>query len=242
MNEITTFQNSDFGSIRTLQINGEPYWVAVDVTKILGYKRNDDAIKRHCQYPLKRRVLDINGRMHESYIIPESDLYRLIVHSKLKSAQKFEKWVFEEVLPTIRKTGSYGERTFPANVEEIEELRAEIDDIKAVLRQITSKESVNQAPKTFHTENSIPKTRKAYINYMLTTLEGLLKLDKMNMLSQAYSEMERKAGLFPQRIQKEWIDNHGGRYISVLDAICEDRAASKVMCAILTFNMDLALE
>jgi len=133
--------------------------------------------------------------------------------------------VFEEVLLTIRKTGGYAERTIPANVEVIEELRAEIDDIKAVLRQITSKESINQAPKTFHTENSISKTRKAYINYMLTTLEGLLKLDKMNMLSQAYSEMERNAGLFPQRIQKEWIDNHDGHYISVLDAVCEDRVA-----------------
>lgn len=81
-------------------------FVASDVAKALGYSRPADAITAHCKGSVKHR-LPTNGGMQELKIIPEGDVYRLITHSKLPAAEKFESWVFDEVLPSIRKHGAY---------------------------------------------------------------------------------------------------------------------------------------
>ena len=83
-------------------------FVASDVAKMLGYTKPANAISTHCRYTLKRGIPHPQGKgTLEVNVIPEGDLYRLITHSKLPAAEKFESWVFDEVLPTIRKTGSY---------------------------------------------------------------------------------------------------------------------------------------
>lgn len=107
MNEMQVFQNSEFGELGVLEVNGKPYFPATACAKALGYKRPADAITAHCKGSVKYRVLT-NGGEQELKFIPEGDLYRLITHSKLPAAERFEKWVFDEVLPTIRRTGSYG--------------------------------------------------------------------------------------------------------------------------------------
>lgn len=94
--------------VRTVILDGEHYWVAKDVADILGYQNTNDAIAKHCKGVAKRYPLQTAGGVQDVRIIHEPDLYRLIVGSKLPAAQKFERWVFEEVLPTLRKTGSYG--------------------------------------------------------------------------------------------------------------------------------------
>lgn len=106
MNELQIFNNAEFGQVRTTDIGGQPYFVANDVACALGYKRPADAITQHCKGSVKHRYLT-SGGMQEVKVIPESDLYRLIIKSKLPSAERFEAWVMEEVLPSIRKTGGY---------------------------------------------------------------------------------------------------------------------------------------
>ena len=105
-NEVRAFENAEFGSVRTVEIEGKPYFVANDVTKALGYSNSRDAVARHCKGVVKRDTPTTSGIQSMSYI-PEGDLYRLITHSKLPSAERFESWVFDEVLPSIRKNGGY---------------------------------------------------------------------------------------------------------------------------------------
>lgn len=109
MNGIEIFNNSQFGTIRTLQENGKILFCGSDVAKALGYSDAPKAIKTHCKsdgwaiYP----VIDSKGRTQQAKFIDEGNLYRLICNSKLPGAEKFERWVFDEVLPSIRQTGSY---------------------------------------------------------------------------------------------------------------------------------------
>jgi len=95
--------------VRTVEIDGEIWFVATDVAKVLGYKKPHDALKAHCKErgTMKHGVLS-KGGSQETILINEPNVYRLIVKSQLPSAEKFEQWLFEEVIPSIRKTGSYG--------------------------------------------------------------------------------------------------------------------------------------
>ena len=106
MNKLQIFNSGEFGEIRTIEIDGKPYFVGTDVAKALGYNNPRDAVSRHCKGVVKRDTPTSSGIQSMSYI-NEGDLYRLIMKSKLPSAEKFESWVMDEVLPTIRKTGSY---------------------------------------------------------------------------------------------------------------------------------------
>lgn len=106
MNELQIFNSEEFGDIRTVEIDGKPYFVGTDVAKALGYSNPRKAIIDHCKGVTKRDTPTSSGIQSMSYI-NEGDLYRLIMKSKLPSAEKFEAWVMDEVLPTIRKTGSY---------------------------------------------------------------------------------------------------------------------------------------
>lgn len=108
MNKLTIFKNEDFGEVRTVTINDEPYFVGKDVALILGYKDPSDALKRHVDEDDKlTRCFTDSGQNREMYVISESGLYSLILSSKLPSAKKFKRWVTSEVLPEIRKTGAY---------------------------------------------------------------------------------------------------------------------------------------
>lgn len=117
MTDLQTFTNAAFGKIRILYEDGKPLFCGADACKALGYKNQHDALTRHCKGVVKRYPLT-NGGKQQMNFLPEGDLYRLITHSKLPSAEKFERWVFDEVLPSIRKSGMYG-----ADPEELERLR-----------------------------------------------------------------------------------------------------------------------
>ena len=103
---VKTFVNEEFGSVRTIEENGKILFCGSDVAKALGYRRPKDAITAHCKGAVKRRLLT-NGGAQEMKMISEGDVYRLISHSRLPSAEKFESWIFDDVLPTIRRTGGY---------------------------------------------------------------------------------------------------------------------------------------
>lgn len=107
MNELKVFESGEFGELNVLEIDGRIYFPATACAKKLGYQDAINAIKQHCKGVVKHH-LPTNGGMQTVNMISEGDLYRLITHSKLPSAERFEKWVFDEVLPTIRRTGGYG--------------------------------------------------------------------------------------------------------------------------------------
>lgn len=108
MNELKIFENSDFGKVRILEIENEPYFVAKDVAEILGYSDTNQAIRMHVDEEDKlTRDFNGSGQNRQMYIINESGLYSLILKSKLPQARQFKRWVTNEVLPTIRKHGLY---------------------------------------------------------------------------------------------------------------------------------------
>ena len=108
MNELTIFKNAEFGSIRTVNIDNEPWFVGKDVAVALGYERSDNAIRNHVEEDDKlMHQISASGQNRQMYIINESGLYALIFGSKLESAKRFKRWVTNDVLPAIRKTGGY---------------------------------------------------------------------------------------------------------------------------------------
>ena len=107
MSNITPY-NFEGASIRALEINGEPWFVGKDIADALGYADSTTAMRSHCRGVQKLHPIpDTLGRMQETRQIAEPDMLRLIVNSTLPAAERFERWVFEDVLPAIRKTGSY---------------------------------------------------------------------------------------------------------------------------------------
>ena len=106
MNQMEIFKNPEFGSIRTFEQNGEVLFCGKDIAQALGYRRPADAIAAHCKGVCVLPTPS-NGGIQQMKFIPEGEVYRLIVHSKLPSAERFERWVFDEVLPTIRQHGAY---------------------------------------------------------------------------------------------------------------------------------------
>lgn len=148
MNEITIFNNPEFGDVRTIMIDGEPWFVGKDVAESLGYERTADAIRKHVEEDdkLTRSFAD-SGQSRQMYIINESGLYSLIFGSKLESAKKFKKWVTSEVLPQLRKTGSYGIPKLPQTPMELLELHYEA--IKQVDNKVnTLEERFNEFEQT----------------------------------------------------------------------------------------------
>lgn len=107
-NAIKIFENEEFGSVRTMEINGEPYFVGKDVAEILGYADTFGALKKHVDEEDKQNCQNSSFESPRGLtIINESGLYSLILSSKLPNAKRFKRWVTSEVLPAIRKTGSY---------------------------------------------------------------------------------------------------------------------------------------
>ena len=110
--EVKVFKNPvhpEFGNLRTIEIDGEPWFVGKDVAAALGYTKERNALDKHVDKDdaLKRGVTDSMGRTQQMTIINESGLYSLILSSKLPSAKEFKHWVTSEVLPSIRKNGAY---------------------------------------------------------------------------------------------------------------------------------------
>ena len=108
MNELQVFNNPEFGEVRSIQIDGEPWFVGKDVAAALGYENTRDALVKHVDEEDKGVAkCDTLGGPQDMTIINESGVYALIFGSKLESAKRFKHWVTKEVLPSIRKTGSY---------------------------------------------------------------------------------------------------------------------------------------
>lgn len=118
MNDVSIFSNPEFGSVRVVMQNGEPWFVASDVAKALGYAKPANAVQQHCEKVNKITQVPETGSSVNTppvsiLIIPEEDVYALIFGSQLESAKRFRRWICDEVLPSIRKTGGYGQWNLP---------------------------------------------------------------------------------------------------------------------------------
>lgn len=132
MNNLQIFNNKEFGEIRVVEINNEPWLVGRDVAEILGYAKPQNAIATHVDEDdtLKQGITDKLGRTQETTVINESGFYSLVLGSKLPNVKKFRRWVTSEVLPTIRKHGAY------LTDEKIEEVLMDPDTIIKLATQL----------------------------------------------------------------------------------------------------------
>jgi anti-repressor protein len=132
--------------IRAIERDGTPMFIAKDVAELLGYAKPNNAINMHCKGALKQGIVTDNGT-YSMVVIPERDVYRLIMRSKMPEAEKFEEWVVGEVLPSIRKTGSYAtHKNIPQSFAESLRLAADLaDKLEAAQPKIAFAEAVNEA-------------------------------------------------------------------------------------------------
>ena len=176
MNEITVFNNDEFGSIRTVTIENEPWFVGKDVAEVLGYQNGSRDINRHVDDEDKLCTkIEYAGQKREVTIINESGLYSLILSSKLPNAKKFKRWVTSEVLPSIRKTGSYGKP-----MSELEILQCSINQLIEQERKI----------KVLETQQGEQVKRLDIIDSRLEVLNGVhiegTGRDRLNAMVRAY--------------------------------------------------------
>lgn len=148
MNELRIFDNKEFGKVRTfIEPDGTILYGASDIASALGYARPNDAVTAHCKGAVKRRIGVITGKKSDGTnavqrldlnFITEGDVYRLIVSSKLPSAERFERWLFDEVVPSIRKHGIY------ATPETLRKMLSEPDQVITILEILSREQEKNR--------------------------------------------------------------------------------------------------
>ena len=140
MTDLQIFNSPEFGAIRTIEKDGEPWFVGKDVATILGYAKPLNALATHIDEDdsLKQGLTDNMGRMQETIFINESGLYSLVLSSKLPNAKKFKRWVTSEVIPSIRKTGSYSALDMTQLSPEMQMLKLLTD--KAIATELAQKQ------------------------------------------------------------------------------------------------------
>lgn len=180
MKDIQIFNNPEFGELRTIEEGDKIYFVATDAARMLGYAKPSNAVSAHCKGALKRGI-PTSGGVQQMNVIPEGDLYRLIANSELPSAEKFESWVFDEVLPTIRKTGSYQKP-----LSQLEILQGSINQLVEQNKRLSRVEMKQEEQ----------DRQMSHINTSIEVLNGVCtegtKCDRLNAMVRAYAN---KAGL-----------------------------------------------
>lgn len=208
MNELQIFENSEFGSVRTVEVNGKTYFVANDVAKALGYVETAKAIRTHCK-GVSEMDIPTNGGIQKMKIITEGDIYRLVIKSQLPDADKFESWIFDEVLPSIRKHGNYSVQEKPVNAE----LSPELQMLQGLLNQMVQKELEDKerdrqialanetAKKSIETTENIKEAVKPIFDNWREEINSKFNRIQRNadkpfnlLRSEMYSELERRGG------------------------------------------------
>ena len=178
---IQIFKNERFGEVRVAEIKEKTYFIGSDVAKALGYERPNDAISAHCKNTVKHRIGVQTGKRTdgspaiqqvEMLMITESDVYRLIMRSKLPEAEKFQDWVVEEVLPSIRKYGVYATDNVLNNPETL------LEALQALNGERKKSKDLEVIIKGLKTQNKMLNSANATMN---------ARIEKQNKLSQSES-------------------------------------------------------
>ena len=210
MKSLQIFKNNEFGEIRTVLIGDKPYFVGIDIAKALGYKNPNKAINDHCRSITKWDIPHPQSKTKsiEMNCIPESDFYRLVVNSELPSAEKFETWVFDEVLPSIRKHGGY------LTPQKIEEVLLNPDTIIQLATRLKEEQELNKKQQQIIGELK-PKadyTDRILKNKGLVTITQIAK--DYGMSGQAMNELLHKLRV-QYKQSGQWLlykEHHGKGY------------------------------
>lgn len=204
---ITVFESKDFGKVRTVDIDNKIYFCGSDVAKALGYARPNDSISAHCRYAVKHSIPHPQSKNKEieMLFISEGDVYRLIAHSKLPSAEHFESWIFYEVLPTIHRTGSYIMEGSEKD-NELKLLQATVTQLQNMLLALSAKKTPNErALNIWKKQIGTPLIGKLQDNALQSTGEVIEFVD---MLHRVYTQMTSMFGFCTATALSEFTDKY----------------------------------
>lgn len=253
MTDIQIFNNPEFGSIRTVDQNGEPWFVGKDVAQALGYSNPRDALSKHVDEQDKNSVAFRDGTSGNPNItiINESGLYSLIFGSKLEGAVRFKRWVTSEVLPTLRKTGSY---SVVSTSNQLQDLSPELQYlIKLERQQNQQARKIEQLAESFEaTRNAFslssgPDWKKACQNVIssIAMKRGGTDDDFESVWNEIYESMERRGFNLELRVSnaksramKNGICKSDVRKISKAKII--EAGGKKIICAFVDSVRELA--
>lgn len=194
MNEIKIFENEQFGQIRTIEIDGEPHFVASDVAKALGYVRPNDAVSAHCRYTVKRRIPHPQSKTKtlEANCIPIGDVFRLGTHSELPGAEQFESWVYDEVLPTLHKTGKY----------EMPKKGPSQDERAQAMKMNAKSRMAGVYLKLANAETISPEYKAVLVSKAAETLAGeqIIPLPKLERKTYSATEIGKELGITSHKV------------------------------------------
>lgn len=201
---VTVFENKDFGKVRTVDIDNKIYFCGSDVAKALGYARPADAITSRCKGVCVLPTPS-GGGVQKTKFISEGDVYRLIAHSKLPSAERFESWIFDEVLPTIHRTGSYIMEGSEKD-NELKLLQATVSQLQNMLLALSAKKIPNdKALNIWKKQVGTPLIVKLQDNTLQVTGEVVELAD---MLHRVYTQMTSMFGFCTATALSEFTDKY----------------------------------
>ena len=222
-NELTVFENEKFGKLEVLVENGKEYFPATEIAKILGYSNPQKAIRDHCRGDgcTIRSVIDRLGRTQEKKFINEGNLYRLIAKSNLPQAEVFESWVFDEVLPTIRKTGMYvTDNVWDTIINDPEKLGEVLINYGKVKKEKELLEEENQIQKQLIAEY---KPIKEYVDTILSSEDTMTTTQIA--ADYGFSAYELNKTLNEQRV----VRKVGGQWILYIEHMNKGYTKSETM-------------
>lgn len=205
MEELKIIHHKEFGVLNVAVINEKEYFPATACAGSLGYKSPADAVRKHC-----KGVFEIapptNGGMQKVKYISEGDLYRLIVHSRLPSAERFERWVFDEVLPEIRKNGSYGTALLEKVPEIVSAVVQEIlpGMLEEMMKVMPEKAEKRKKPNRAHGKiDRLPKEIREKVIYMLYVEKDTYEEIQLFLRRNGYNVHLSSVGRFNRRMENE---------------------------------------
>ena len=176
MNDMKIFENSEFGAVRVVDVDGEPWFVARDVANALGYVDTTQAIRMHCEKAKDFRGVEMTATATPMKIIPEEDVYALIFGSHLESAKQFRRWICDEVLPAIRKHGGY---LTPAKLEEA------LTDPDTIIRLATNLKAEREKRKALEAQAAADRPKVVFAESIEVAKTSILVGEMAKLIKQA---------------------------------------------------------
>lgn len=213
--QITIFENKELGSVRTIEVNGEPYFVGKEIAEILGYSNTRDALSKHVDEEDKAIVAiydGIAGNPNKT-VINESGLYSLIFSSKLPTAKKLKRWVTSEVLPAIHKHGMYLSESAENNLEK--RCTTLEQTIEILQRTVNSLINRNNFKSSHHLEVWKNKVGKV----LVSEISNKFGIDNQEAYKRIYSKMMTEFDFSINGAKAEFTETYNYEPVSILDAI-----------------------